>query len=258
MSFVKLDCGILDSSLWASPPEVRLTFLTMLAMAQADGLCRSTAPGIARRANLPLDDVRRALAVLEGPDADSRDKTDGKRVERVEGGYQVLNYTHYREYDFTAAARMKKYREKKKLRVTTVTPSASVSASTSASVLLEGGAGGRSDDDRVESQKSFEVFWGAWPEGKRKEKQLAMRVWAEMRPTRDLAGKIIAAVDRMKREDDEWARGFIPRPHKWLEAARWEEEPAKAPEKPRDSNPNRPQPPSTSEDFQKTKEEKPW
>lgn len=74
--FVKLDSGILDSSLWLEDPATRITFITMLAMSDPNGLVETTAPGIARRANLPLAMVREALAKLEAPDPDSRSTTD--------------------------------------------------------------------------------------------------------------------------------------------------------------------------------------
>lgn len=113
MPFVKLDCGILDSSLWVEDPEIRITFITMLAMCDPTGLCAATAPGIARRANLPLDVVRNALDRLESPDPDSRTpESEGRRIQRCEDGYRVLNFLKYREKDHTAAARMRRHRER--------------------------------------------------------------------------------------------------------------------------------------------------
>ncbi len=113
MSYVKLDCGILDSSLWAEAAEVRLTFITILAMTGPDGVCLATAPGIARRANLPLEAVRHALTVLEGPDPDSRSVAEeGRRLVRVDGGYRVVNYLAYRDKDHTAAERVRRYRQR--------------------------------------------------------------------------------------------------------------------------------------------------
>jgi len=119
VSYVKLDSGILDSSLWAEAAEVRLTFITILAMADPEGLCASTAPGIARRANLPLEAVRHALTVLEAPDPESRTLAeDGRRLVRVDGGYRVVNYLAYREKDHTAAERQRRARERKAAPVT--------------------------------------------------------------------------------------------------------------------------------------------
>lgn len=117
LSFVKLDTGVLDSSLWAESAEVRIVFITMLAMCDSEGLCPATAPGIARRANLPLDAVRQVLSRLESPDPDDRSGVDeGRRIKRIPGGFQVVNYLKYRDKDHTAAARAKRYRERKAAR----------------------------------------------------------------------------------------------------------------------------------------------
>lgn len=98
MAFVKLDCGILDSTLWVESLETRITFITMLAMAKPDGIVEATAPGIARRANIPLEAVRSAIGKLEQPEEDSRSLQDeGRRIRRVDGGYLIVNYLSYRE-----------------------------------------------------------------------------------------------------------------------------------------------------------------
>lgn len=115
MPFVKLDTGILDSTLWLSDPDVRVVFITMLAMAKPDGLVEATAPGIARRANLSIEATREAIKVLEAPDEDSRSLADeGRRIRRVDGGYQLTNYGKYRDKDHTAAERKRRERERKK------------------------------------------------------------------------------------------------------------------------------------------------
>ena len=119
MTFVKLDCGVLDSSLWIEPPTVVKVFLTMLAMCNPEGICEATAPGIARRAVLPLTSVRRALTRLEAPDPDDRSGVDdGRRIRRVPGGYLVINYLAYRQKDHGAAERKRRQRAREKSRVT--------------------------------------------------------------------------------------------------------------------------------------------
>jgi hypothetical protein len=113
MAFVKLDCGILDSSLWSEDLSVRVVFLTMLAMSDANGLVAATAPGIAARARLSLDDTRAALDVLSSPDQDSRSLADeGRRIRRVDGGFFLVNYEQYRARDYTAAARKQRQRQR--------------------------------------------------------------------------------------------------------------------------------------------------
>lgn len=119
--FVKLDSNILDSSIWAESAETRIVWLTMLAMADSEGMVRATAPGIARSARVSIEAVRLALATFEAPDEDSRTLAhDGRRIERVDGGYILLNYLKYRDKDYTAAERMRRYRERQRER--SVTP----------------------------------------------------------------------------------------------------------------------------------------
>jgi hypothetical protein len=115
VTFVKLDCGVLDSSLWIEPPAVVKVFLTMLAMCTSEGVCEATAPGISRRAVLPIATVRRALAKLEAPDPDDRSGVDGgRRIKRVPGGYLVVNYLAYRRKDHGAAERKRRQRERER------------------------------------------------------------------------------------------------------------------------------------------------
>lgn len=115
MPFVKLDIGILDSTLWVSDADVRIVFLTMLCMAQPDGLVEATAPGIARRANLSLERTRKAIGELKAPDPDSRTMAnEGRRIRRIDGGYEIMNYAKYREKDHTAAERKRRQRARQK------------------------------------------------------------------------------------------------------------------------------------------------
>jgi len=115
MPYVKLDAGILDSTLWVEDAVTCKVFITMLAMCKANGMCESTAPGIARRANISLEEARKAIETLESPDPDSRSvEDDGRRVKRVDGGYLVVNYQKYRDKDHTNADRQRRFRGKNK------------------------------------------------------------------------------------------------------------------------------------------------
>jgi uncharacterized phage protein (TIGR02220 family) len=120
MPFVKLDCKILDKSIWRESPETKIVWITMLAMADSDGLVEAAIPGIADRAKIPLEETEKAINTFQQPDKwSSNQDHEGRRIERVKEGFQILNYQEYRDKDYTAAARVKKYREC--LRVTGVT-----------------------------------------------------------------------------------------------------------------------------------------
>ncbi len=115
MPYVKLDAGILDSTLWLTDSDVRVVFITMLAMAKPDGLCEATAPGVARRANLSLEATRAAIEVLSAPDDDSRSlDMEGRRIVRVDGGFFIVNYEKYRQKDHRSTERSRRWRAKQR------------------------------------------------------------------------------------------------------------------------------------------------
>lgn len=137
MAFVKLDCGILDSSLWRESIETKIVFITMLAMADSTGLCRATAPGISGRSGATLELTREALNRLESPDPDSRTReNDGRRILRVDGGYEILNYEKYREYDHSNADRQARFRAKRKADGNALQDGCNALPSASASVFV--------------------------------------------------------------------------------------------------------------------------
>jgi len=140
MPYVKLDTGILDSSLWVMKTE-RDIFITALLMAKPRelkaeteplkvdsldpdswiiprgwyGFVEAAGPGIANRAGVDRDKGIKALKVLCSPDPESRSpEFDGRRMARVSGGYIVLNFDKYREKDHTAADRARRYRDRKR------------------------------------------------------------------------------------------------------------------------------------------------
>ena len=120
MPFVKLDCKILDKSIWRESAEVCKVWITLLAMADSDGLVEASVMGVSDRARVDLGETERAIEKFLAPDPYSTNPAnDGRRIERVVGGFGILNYEIYRQKDHTAAARMRKHREA--LRVTGVT-----------------------------------------------------------------------------------------------------------------------------------------
>jgi uncharacterized phage protein (TIGR02220 family) len=120
MPFVKLDCKILDKSIWRESAETCKVWITILAMADSDGLVEASIDGVSDRAKISLEETEMAMDKFMGPDPHSTNpNNDGRRIERVVGGFQILNYEVYRQKDYTAAARMRKHREA--LRVTGVT-----------------------------------------------------------------------------------------------------------------------------------------
>lgn len=96
--YVKLFGTILDSSIWATNLATRVVWITMLAMADEEGIVSASTAGLARRAGVSARECRAALKVLSAPDPDSRTKAvQGRRIRALEGGWQLINYRKYRE-----------------------------------------------------------------------------------------------------------------------------------------------------------------
>jgi hypothetical protein len=126
MAFVKLHGSILDSSIWSQTDTTRIVWITMLAMANEHGVVEASVDGLARRAVVDMVACEAALAALLGPDSLSRDGTTGERIEKVAGGWLVLNHANYRErrtsQQVATASRVARHRAKLKLeRVKAVT-----------------------------------------------------------------------------------------------------------------------------------------
>lgn len=140
MPFVKLDCGILNSTIW-DDRDARDVFITALLMAEPHelrepmaqievdsmeltgwdvpvgwyGFVRAAGAGIVRQALVPREVGVACLKRLGSPEAESRSKAhEGRRMVRVDGGYIVLNFMRYRDKDHTSAERSKRYRDRKK------------------------------------------------------------------------------------------------------------------------------------------------
>jgi uncharacterized phage protein (TIGR02220 family) len=118
--FVKLDCNIVFKSIWAEDSDTRVVWVTMLTMADSDGLLEAAVTGIASVARVSIENTQKAINKFLSPDELSTNPAnDGRKIDRVQEGYKILNYELYRQKDHTAAARMRKHRET--LRVTGVT-----------------------------------------------------------------------------------------------------------------------------------------
>lgn len=140
MSFVKVDCAILRSSIWWEKTQ-RDVFITALLMAEPRefresipqinirelhltgwvapagwyGFVSAASIGIIRQAMVEREDGMAALVALGQPDLNSKSKAySGRRMIRIEGGFIILNYIEYRDRDHTSKERQKRWRDRQK------------------------------------------------------------------------------------------------------------------------------------------------
>lgn len=145
--FTKLVPEIVQSSIWNEPSDVRVVWITMLAVKDESGYVRGDAKTLARLANVPLESVTVALQAFQSPDPASHTPDhDGRRIAPLPGGWLVLNSDRYRLRDDVTREqtrlRVKKFREKSgsvtQCNVTQALPSASASASVSVPEGVQG------------------------------------------------------------------------------------------------------------------------
>jgi len=96
--FTKLFSSILTSSIWSEDDRTRILWITILAITDQDGFCAASVPGLAAMARLSLPDTVGSLEKLESPDPYSRTRgSEGRRLQRIEGGWLVINHALYRD-----------------------------------------------------------------------------------------------------------------------------------------------------------------
>jgi len=127
--YTKLFGSILESTIWLETPPIKVVWITLLAMADRDGIVEASVPGLAKRAGVERTQCEQALAVFLAPDPDSRTtEHEGRRIEVVAGGWRLLNYDIYRQRASKEdaaeknAARQKRFRDRLS-RGVTITPS---------------------------------------------------------------------------------------------------------------------------------------
>lgn len=117
----KLFTKILDSTIWLAPSDHRIVWITLIAAMDQDGLAEfGSIENLAARARVKLDVAQKAIKDFEAPDKHDRTQEfEGRRIERVPGGWLVLNAVKYRDIVTSTVAReksrerMRKFRERK-------------------------------------------------------------------------------------------------------------------------------------------------
>ena len=95
--YTKLFSSIVTSSIWSEDDKTRIVWVTMLALADEHGLVEAALPGLANAARVSVEDCQKSIDKFLAPDGYSRStEFEGRRIERVEGGWKLLNHSMYR------------------------------------------------------------------------------------------------------------------------------------------------------------------
>ncbi len=96
-TYTKLFRNILTSTVWQEDNTTRIVWITLLSLADQNGIVDATVPGLANMANVTVEECEQALQKFMSKDRYSRSKEhQGRRIEAVDGGWRLLNYAKYR------------------------------------------------------------------------------------------------------------------------------------------------------------------
>jgi hypothetical protein len=104
--------SIVCSSIWDEDKATRIVWITMLALAEANGIVEGSPKGLAHQARVSVKECLTALEILKSPDPYSRSKNDeGRRIEEVDGGWRIVNHRAYRLKAKSRAEYYRKWRQ---------------------------------------------------------------------------------------------------------------------------------------------------
>lgn len=244
-TYTKLFRSIAASTIVSEPLATRWLWVTLLSQADKAGKVYASVPGLARMANISLDECEAGLACFLAPDRYSRTaEHEGRRIEPIDGGWRLLNHAKYDAMRSEAERREYKRQWDRDHR--------------SKSAKAGAGTSGQSDTFPTDSDKSdasdpssqfsilntpqeqkqervqpmaarsrFEDFWTAYPN--KKGKQEAEKTW-KRRKLDPLCDDLIAHVALMQAADDGWRRGFVPMGSTYLNQGRWQDVPQRPPD----------------------------
>lgn len=95
----RLFTKILDSSIWLEPTTTRIVWITLLAAMDEEGYAHFSAiENLASRARVSKREAQKAIDCFLAPDSNSENPAnEGRRVERVPGGFLILNADDHRK-----------------------------------------------------------------------------------------------------------------------------------------------------------------
>lgn len=220
--YTKLFNSILASTIWRADMPTRIVWITLLAMADKNGIAEGSVPGLADFARVTLPECQKALDCLMAPDKWSRSQEhDGRRIVAVDGGWQILNHAKYRAKlgadERREYLRIKQAEQRRKRSVNSAVDKSTRSTHTEAE------ASPQSDPKALKEDRAsrFIAFWDRYP--RKVGRKTAERAFMVLAPSAELFDTLMTALERQRRQPS-WNRDkgqFIPHPAKWLRGERW-------------------------------------
>jgi hypothetical protein len=223
MSFVKIHPQMFESSIMDAPAKYRLVWFYMLMACDRDGNVYGTTTALARKFNMPLEQVEEAIEFLKKPDPNSTSKEEGgRRVLQIDTNlYFVVNYLFYRGLKDPSEERRKVRERVRKHRAKKEECNAGNKNVTKSNDKAEAEAEEDTYSPPAEPMDdTFGPFWEIYPRKEAKKK--AQAAW------RNLTKKDqIAVMEDLPKYRDSVAgkeKQFILLPTSYLNGRRWEDQ----------------------------------
>ncbi len=221
--------SIFGSSIMESDIETRYIWMCMIIAADKEGFIDETIPALARRFNVPIESMEKAIHCFMGPDASSRtpDK-EGRRIEpiRESFGWKIINYDYYRQLRDDGQRReyMREYMRNYRQSQDNTEPLTPVNNGKPQLAHTDTDTDTDTDKPPNPLNVKFIEFWNLYP--KKKAKAYAEKVWNKIKPNDGVHSNIMAGLNRAIKSE-EWVKDngqYIPYPGSWLNGKRWEDE----------------------------------
>ena len=224
--YTKLFGTIITSTVWQEDAETKVIWITLLALVDKNGLVEATIPGISHIARVSIEKVEQAMNKFLSPDQYSRSSEfEGRRIEKIDGGYLILNYAKYRarmrseERQEYQRKYQQNYRQKESVNKN-VNFVNFVNQEKPKKPIAEAKAEAKADKNYI--AQNFDKFWREYP--KKVSKKLSYDQWIKLNPDSQLEQRIIDSVIKYKKSGRWDDKKFIPHPDKFLKHKRWEDE----------------------------------
>lgn len=93
-----LSPSIVTSSIWTEPSDIRVVWITLLALATKSGKVVASIKRLAELSNVTREVASQAIEIFSNKDERSRDKDgDGRRIEILADGFRIINFDKYND-----------------------------------------------------------------------------------------------------------------------------------------------------------------
>ena len=242
MGFTKLDENIVMSSIFKEDGITFKVWIALLATCEQNGISPTTIPYLSGLCRVDEEEIEISIEKLSSPDKYSKSNNDeGKRIRKVNGGFEIINYLNYRDYSYSDspdAVRMRKKREGEKNEQKRTCSNIGRTSLSSVSVINSSNISNNINNQLIASNINNQIesikestdnqiinIYNAYPRKKGKGQAVKAIASALKKISfEDLLLKVEKFAIDSKNKDPQ----YIPHPATWFNGERWLDEPDEA------------------------------